>query len=259
MKKEMKTNCAVVVPVHKRWPDDWERRSFAHILDVFAQRPIFLVHPQGVEMDKYLEFPGAENCRAVAFPSSHYLSRQSYNDLLLAPAFYSAFLGYEYILLHHLDAWCFADRIDEFAALRVDYIGCAGVRSGGRMAGGLSLRKTEACLNAGRACATMEGVSALLKARYLSMRDLLTIAKRNVAAPVGRERPYHAEDHFYTFGARILQKDFRPASAEEALRFAFDDGPEELFSQNGEKLPMGCHAFWKDGNWEFWKKHIDIK
>ena len=256
-KVKKKENCAVIVPVHKKWPDEWEKRSFRHLLEVFAQRPVFLVHPQGVSMEKYLEFPGAQDCRAVAFPSSNYISRQTYNDLLLTPAFYSAFMGYEYILVHHPDSWCFKDDLDAFTALGADYIGCAGAGSGGRMAGGLSLRKTYSCLCACRASSTMDGISLLLKARYLSMRDLLTIAKRNMAIPVGAERPYHAEDHFYTFGAPILQDGFRPASPEQALRFAFDDGPEMLLQKSGGALPMGCHAFWKDGNWDFWKKYIE--
>jgi len=250
-------SCAVVVPVHKKWPDEWERRSFAHLLQVYAGRQIYLVHPQGVDMARYMAIDGAQDVRSMAFPSSHYISRSSYNDLLLSQRFYSAFMGYEYILIHHLDAWSFRDDLDRFMALGADYIGCAGAETGGRMAGGLSLRRTYSCLSACRAAATLDGISVLLKSKYLSLRDLTVIAKRNLAIPIGKQRPYHSEDLFFTFGAPILNDSFRVASQEQALRFAFDKGPEKLLAQSGE-LPMACHAFYKDGNWEFWKEHIAL-
>ena len=255
-KLEKKRSCAVVVPVHKMWPDEWERRSFMQILRVYADRPIYLVHPQGVSMSKYMETEGAQDCREMAFPSSHYISRASYNDLLLSTGFYSAFMGYEYILIHHLDAWSFRDELDRFMALGADYIGCASTGLGERMAGGLSLRRTFSCLSACRAAGTLDGISLLLRTKYLSLRDLTAIAKRNLAIPIGKERPYHSEDHFFTFGAPILLDGFRAASREQALRFSFDRGPEMLWAECGGEAPMGCHAFYKDGNWEFWQRHI---
>lgn len=254
---EKKRSCAVIVPVHKQWMDEWERKSFGHLLEVYRDRPVILVHPKGVDMKRYLEIPGAEDCRTAAFASSHYISRQSYNDLLLTPAFYSAFMGYEYILIHHLDAWSFSDDLDRFMALGADYIGCAPAQSGGRMAGGLSLRRTFSCLSACKAAASLDGISLLLKKRYLSLKDIMTIMKRNLAIPIGRERPYHSEDHFFSFGAPILLDSFRAAGEEQALRFAFDEQPERMLARNGGKLPMGCHAFWKNGNWEFWKAYIE--
>ena len=255
---EKKRNCAVIVPVHEQWPEEREKRSFAHLLEVYRDRPVYLVHPQGVDLARYLAVPGAEDCRTIAFASSHYISRSSYNDLLLSPKFYSAFMGYEYILIHHLDAWSFADDLDRFMALGVDYIGCARVHAGDKMAGGLSLRRTFSCLSACRSAATLDGISLLLKKKYLGLRDIVAIAKRNLAIPIGKQRPYHSEDHFYTFGAPILLDGFRAASAEQALRFAFDDEPERLLDRSGGEMPMGCHAFWKNGNWPFWKEHIEL-
>lgn len=254
---EEKQSCVVVVPVHKPWPDAWERGSFAHLLEVYAGRPVCLVHPEGVSMARYLSLPGAQRCRTMAFASMNYISRASYNELLLQPEFYSAFMGYDYILLHHLDAWSFRDDVDSFIELELDYIGAASALPGGKQAGGLSLRRTFSCLRACRAAVRLDGISLLMHSKYLHARDVLAIAKRSMAIPIHEQNPYRAEDHFFTFAAPILDESFRVARPEQARRFGFDVGARSLFEKNRGALPMGCHAFWKDGNWEFWKQYID--
>jgi len=42
----------------------------------------------------------------------------------------------------------------------------------------------------------------------------------------------------------------------EALGFAFENVPEELYKLNNDQLPFGCHAYEKYSP-EFWAKFIE--
>jgi hypothetical protein len=44
----------------------------------------------------------------------------------------------------------------------------------------------------------------------------------------------------------------------KATRFSFEYYPEYLYKLNKELLPFGCHAWYKDCNYIFWKKFITI-
>ena len=65
------------------------------------------------------------------------------------------------------------------------------------------------------------------------------------------------EDDLITNTARKIYPDFKVATAEEAIPFAFECNPEVLYKINNNKLPFGCHAFKKYG-WDFWKEYIYI-
>lgn len=253
---EKKSGCAVVVPIYKEILSAEEKKALAHCLRVFAQRPVMLVHPQGLYLARYKEIIGERECRFLAFPSPNFISRYAYNDMLLSPWFYRAFMGYEYILVHQMDSWVFEDRLDAFTALGLDYIGCAPAREGARQEGGLSLRKTVSCMEACRAAHSLDGISLLLRRRYLTWRDLMSIIKRRMAVPIGRERPYRSEDSFFTFAAPIVLDGFRVAAPEQAARFGFHENPDWLYKKYGA-LPMGCHGYSQNGNSEFWKGRME--
>jgi hypothetical protein len=64
------------------------------------------------------------------------------------------------------------------------------------------------------------------------------------------------EDVFWSYFAQKTLSDFKTAPIEEAVKFAFEMNPSDMFKMNGNKLPFGCHAWWKyDIN--FWKPFIE--
>jgi hypothetical protein len=63
------------------------------------------------------------------------------------------------------------------------------------------------------------------------------------------------EDLFWSFGAPSLQPDFRIASVDEALGFAFEVEPRRAYELAGRRLPFGCHA-WAKYDRAFWEPHL---
>lgn len=250
--------CAVLIPVYRETPDAMERALLSHCLQVFSRRPCLIVHPQGMHLARYEELTRGTACRYVALPSSHFTSPITYNEMLLEPSFYRTFMGYEYILMHQLDSWVFADRLDEFLSLNVDYIGCAPPREQAKQDGGLSLRRTVACMEACKRAHTLDGISLLLRKRYMGLGDLWAIIRRHLALPIDKRRPYRSEDSFFTFAAAICVDGFRVATTEQAMRFGFCENPAWLYRQTGA-LPMGCHAPYGNGHADFWHLHIGIR
>ena len=49
--------------------------------------------------------------------------------------------------------------------------------------------------------------------------------------------------------------EFKVASLEQGLRFAFEASPRTCFEMNGGRLPFGCHA-WGRYDREFWTPHL---
>jgi hypothetical protein len=63
------------------------------------------------------------------------------------------------------------------------------------------------------------------------------------------------EDLFWSLEAPKHDSQFRVASAEVALPFAFEMSPSWCFENNNNKLPFGCHA-WARYDRAFWEQYL---
>ena len=148
----MATKAAVVIPVYKEELNEFEKISLAQVRKVLSNYPLIFLAPEGKT------FSYTENDLILYAPQEFFQSVRTYSDLLTSPAFYRAFLSYEYILIYQLDAFVFSDQMEYFCSLGYDYIGAAWssifrrefiyrdkvykVRVGN---GGFSLRNVKAC------------------------------------------------------------------------------------------------------------------
>ena len=92
---------------------------------MFANRPIAIVAPEGLDLTAYLppESPDACRVRVARFDAGSFRSHSAYNRLLLGAAFYRTFASYEFILIYQLDAFAFRDELAEWCARGYDYVG----------------------------------------------------------------------------------------------------------------------------------------
>jgi hypothetical protein len=139
---------AVVVPLSSRpgLTAD-EEISLRHLDHHLGRYDRWLIAPPGVPAER----PGY---RVRRFPARFFGSMQAHARLLLSPRFYEAFADYRYVLVHHTDALVLADRLEEWCAAGVDYVGAPWIRctelpdlEDPRVGnGGFSLRNVRACL-----------------------------------------------------------------------------------------------------------------
>lgn len=264
---------AVVVPGYARAQFTMDEEvSFRHLEHFLGRYEKFLVVPESLKIKR----PGFQLKR---FPDSYFGSVLAYNKLMLSPTFYRAFSDCQYILIYHLDALVFSDRLLEWCAMDWDYIGAPWLQSsdspwvGTRRVGngGFSLRKVESFLRvlsshkhwidpelywqsiaSGKAWYA-RGLN--LPRKWFKQIRRFNSVQREVKLWPLRPDGTKNEDHFWSDRAVHYNAQFKVAPFEVGLRFAFEVVPRQCFELNQHALPFGCHA-WPRYDRSFWDPYL---
>lgn len=264
----MKKAC-VVIPVYKSQLTSYEQISLLQCIKTLHRYDIFLVIPQRLKAE------WANNTYVLdqqigykTFNDAFFRDIPAYNRLLKWPGFYKAFLEYEFMLIHQLDAFVFTDELDKWCGRNFDTIGAPLFKGHdlankdsvivGQGNGGFCLRKVRSCYDVVRSFRSMkfkrrfEGPAAAFYLRWYRFikHGLLFNWSRYPFQPIINEDLFWAE-----LVPRIFP-DFSVPEPTSAIAFSFEVNPDILFELNGHKLPFGCHAWWKY-DLEFWKKHME--
>lgn len=264
---------AVVVPGYNRaqFTAD-EEISFRHLEHFLGRYDKFLVVPQSLEIER----PGFQLQR---FPDSYFGSAIANAKLMLSPTFYRSFQKYRYILIYQLDALVFSDRLLEWCATDLDYVGAPWMQSRDspwvgtpRVGnGGFSLRKVSSFLRVlssekywidpevywHRISSGKPWYSrwAYLPRKWLKQIKRFNSVKREVELWHLRPDGTRNEDHFWSDEAVRYDAHFKVAPFDVGLRFAFEVVPRQCFELNQHNLPFGCHA-WPRYDRSFWEPHL---
>jgi uncharacterized protein DUF5672 len=267
---------AIAVPLSSRpeltAEEEVSMRHLSHFLGGYDK---YLVAPESASSQR-------DNFKMMRFPEKFFGSAAAHNRLLMWPGFYNAFRDYEYILIYHLDSLVLSDQILQWCKAGFDYIGapwvpCAEtpwVKEAQVGNGGFTLMKVETVLKVLYNRYRQEPASYwsdLLMRNRAHVRPIFWILEklqhlfpdsRLINRPLEdfrkTERPdVHGvnNDYFWSFDAKKYVPEFKVASVEEGMRFAFEAAPRECFERIGRKLPFGCHA-WAKFDRTFWEPHL---
>jgi len=221
------------VPIYKKQLSKSEASSLLQ-LRLLGVQNVTLVCPENLDLSAYLAL--WPEIGIQRFAPQHFVSVQSYNDLVISPTFYTPFASqYDYLLICQLDAFLLSNQIQEFCDQGYDYYGAPWklgfpqyrflinrwpIQIGAKRFhvgnGGLSLRKIDSTLN------LLER-----KAGHIS-------------------KTYLMEDAFFGYWGSV-DPDFQACPPLIAAKFALEMDPEYWMGQTGT-LPMGLHGF------EVWHK-----
>lgn len=273
---------AVVIPVYTEKLSRFELISLENNLAKLHDHRIVFVTPLSFNIQNVLQQISYDcTYSQEEFPTHFFTSTMSYNQLMLSNEFYRRFSAFEFILIAQLDTYVFRDELNSWCAKGYDYIGAPWFEefedstdqsqilpnSGN---GGLSLRKVSSFLKATepkfRPFPTESWDSLWKKYRDMNIFAKAVRFQRIVhryLKPSGwysnvLKNPIMNEDEFFANVVPRLFKWFKVASGTEAVPFAFECQPARLYELNGNKLPFGCHAWWKY-DLEFWKAYIKTK
>ena len=223
----------VVIPIYKERLLLSEKAALEQVRKVLREYDICFMAPE--RMKVFLESKGE---RAKYWADDNFTSRSAYSHLLLTEEFYRCFEAYEYMLIYQLDAFIFADRLQEFCSLGYDYIGApmphwmegVSAKVGN---GGFSLRKISACLD-------------------------VTRNKQEIYNYTGRGEEFEfAEDKFFGYCGYDAQIPFTTPDIKTALSFAVEFDVMRIYRKLSERnLPFGCHAWSKAWYWRIWEPFI---
>lgn len=258
--------CVVVIPIHKESPSEMELISFHQCFKILGDHAIKIIAPKGLNLTKYeAVIPFFE----VVFINPIWQSTiEKYNKLKLSQFFYQLFDDYQFLLTYELDAFVFRDEIFFWCNKGYDYIGSPwfvgydnptteflGVGNSG-----FSLRNVKAMRQAIKKIYINEAAFCPFDKKHRLLFKLFTLfnylliyfgENHTIQRAVHRN-----EDEFIAQIIAKKVKKFNIASIEEAIQFGFEVKPKYLYQINKNRLPMGCHAWWKY-EFEFWKPYIE--
>jgi hypothetical protein len=265
---------AVVVPLSARpqlLPE--ETQSMRHLMHYLARYPKYLVAPSGSGVRR-------DGFETIEFPSKFFGSAAAHNRLLLWPPFYRAFEDFDYILMYHLDSLVLSDELSRWCDAGFDYIGAPWIPCAD-----MPWVKEPRVGNGGFTLMKVDSVLQVLYIRYRQepesyWSDLLTRNGRHLGAlfwvlerleylfprskVIGRplmhwrrsENPRgRNNDQFWSYHASRYKPDFKLATVEEGLQFAFEAAPRKCLELNGGRMPFGCHA-WARYDRAFWEPYL---
>lgn len=255
-----------VVPIY-RWPlSSWEAGCLATLL----QDPpgdVVAVAPEG------LRTPGL-GLPVSTFSPAYFQSRDHYSRFMVSLDFYDRFADTEWLLIFQTDAVWLGGSLAALQGGTADYLGAPWLRTRGVPSsgfsrvgnGGLSLRRVRRfleVLRGGTVAASFLDIFRCIAApdleslpvldRFLKSLRLWRAARRGVEAFAAHYTLN--EDHFWSDRATIFDRDFKVASVEEGLKFAFEEAPRLAFEMNGRQLPLGAHA-WQLHDPDFWYEKV---
>lgn len=269
------SNVAIIIPVYKSELRDKELISFYRACKILYRHPIILVCPEEMDTKTYSDiYP---SLHIENFKNEYFKNVQSYNRLMLSHQFYRRFKKYKYILIYQLDAYIFRDELDFWCSQDYDYIGAPWMegweypdeewRFAGVGNGGFSLRKTKSAFKALHLFNRIEPLNEYWnrhsKVKLGIKSRMYFLIKFILTAFYFRNNSYDSyidynfnEDVFWGLIIKKKMSWYKIPSPEIALKFAFELRPKELYFLNNQKLPMGCHGWYKYDT-KFWEPFIN--
>lgn len=265
---------AILIPLSNRSElTEEEKISMRQLQHHLGDYDKFLIAPDGLELD-------FEGFRIKRFQKKYFGSAAAHGRLLNHPSFYREFDDYKFVFFYHLDSLAFSDQLQEWCRTDLDYVGPPWIkcedspwvdrpRVGN---GGFTLLRVESALRVFNIRyrrmpmtfwldvftrhAPIWSIRLLEKFQdrfpnFELVNSLMTEWREiNDPAPNNRNN-----DIFWSDLANYFMPEFKVATVEEGLRFAFEVSPKTCLELNGGKMPFGCHA-WAKYDRKFWEPFI---
>lgn len=238
------TSLIILIPVYKPKPDALEILSLDVSIAALGRHELCFIYPRGMNLEFYTS--RYLNVSGIEFEPESFASVQGYSRLLLSPDFYARFASYEFMLILQTDAVVLRDELDYWCDQPFDYVGAPWPDG------------VELMVNLDRFAGDKgHRVRALVGNGGLSLRRI------NKCVALIQEFPQAAnyfvqsgssEDLFFGFMG-VLSSDFVLPNEMTASLFSMELKPSLYYATNGNRLPMGGHAWWKYEP-KFWLPHI---
>lgn len=278
----MKKVC-VAISVTQKISLQREIVSLKQALKIFQNYPIIFICPQHFDealLDEYMHLHPDISFKKF---DSRYSGSSMVNSLLLTELFFYESFDYEYMMTHHLDAYAFRDELEYWCNQGFDFIGAPwAFIENGKLGfhqntgnSGFCLKNIEKIRQVMLQKITFRNALKLKKMsnKYLMEKKeygffknfsnyLKFYLKFAFKKPAFYEVSQYLfrldipeEDSIFAFAFPKIFMDFKVAKANEAIPFAFEACPREIYEINGRKLPFGCHAYHRFAP-DFWQKFI---
>lgn len=251
--KSSSPSVCIVVPVYRSALPPREAMSLAQCTRVLGHYPIAFVKPQSLNIDPLLKrCPGA---RVESFEDEFFRGVDGYNRLMLSDPFYGRFSTHEFMLIHQLDAYVFADELAHWCSQSFDYLGAPWITRERiefpskafllkqRLYQMLDVRNRDDGFLHRAQYGYIGGNGGFSLRRISRMREAL--AQCAAQLPAYRQRAHHThnEDVFFCVEANRRKTLIRLAPFRVALQFSWETHPAVARALMPGRLPFGCHGW----------------
>jgi len=224
----------IIIPIYTEKSSFFEKKSIKQCVKIFGNRDITLVAPANLNLQNYLKI---HPFKVETFDAEYFSNIQSYNQLLLSPAFYERFSAYSFILIYQSDAFVFRDELEDWCRKNYDFIGAPVPEQAYEILyneeilknihhvpayignGGFSLRKIE----------TFKQITGTFKNDIEFLRE-------------------HKINEDVIFCILLEKANMKLPGSNEAKYFSIDAFPKATFESMNNHLPFGCHGWFKKDN-----------
>jgi hypothetical protein len=261
---------AVVVPVSDRSLTADEEISLRHLTHYLSRYDKYALVPKG----RPFSYPALE---VMTLPKRFFGSFEAHTRMQLSEEFYAWFGAYRYILMYHLDALVLSDRLSDWCSMDLDYIGAPWIPCDDT-----PWVRTPAVGNSGFALMNVQSFLAVMRSKrpsvnpdeywkefavlpvhrrirhlprkYLKRLPVFNSVRWEMRRWLTQSRGLGA-DYFWSQEAKKYLPEFKVASVEQGLEFAFEAAPRLCFELNRRRLPFGSHA-WARYDRAFWEPYL---
>ena len=265
----------IVIPVYKAALSEKEEKSLLQCFRILYKYPISFFMLDALHAEYYKQLAEKNNIeyQEERFHAKYFASLDGYNRLMLTKEFYERYASYEYMLIYQPDAYVFSDELLYWCSQNYDFIGAPSVGEhydtvfSNKLVvgnGGFSLRKINTFIQAFDCKKNLFPVKEIIN-RYAVFKKpwtriplllLMIFGFRNKFSYIAANWKYPEDDFWSKYLCRTNWPLSKP-EPETAVKFAFERFPSSLYEINGQKLPFGCHGWYRYEYEEFWKKFIE--
>ncbi len=228
--------------------------------NILSNYDIFLIYPSKIDISRYYDF--IPSLKSLPVNDCWMSSLKSYNKMMMSGCIFSTLTGYSHVLIHEPDAIVLRDDLREWCKKPYDYIGApwfagydkatinSSLLSGGNF--GLSLHNLSSVQRVLNSSLRWYPYSAILGDFFSFAYGDFKRAKRGTKAMFdggllrGAHKIYYKNcDRFWSELVPLIDKGFRVAPVDEALRFSWEVLPRRCMELNGGQLPFGLHKWYK--------------
>ncbi len=255
----------VVIPVYKNTLSHHEIVALTQCMRVLGHYPMALVCPVSLNVSALTQQFPVSIIRT--FDDSFFTDVQAYNRLMLSVAFYEAFITFEFVLIHQLDAFVFRDELADWCRRRYDYIGAPWLRDRDftgwydeawfglkrRIATLLDLKKADGVTPREIVSLNKVGNGGLSLRRVSVLLRVLQQHQHQLETYVNQPLHQYNEDVFFSIEVNRYWPRLRVPDFRMAMQFAVEFYPERAVeTYNKGQLPFGCHA-WNIHGTAYWR------
>lgn len=261
----------VAIINHKEILTAEEKISLEQCIKKLGKYPLWMIVPQKLNTKNIeIDFPTLKFLRIA---DKYLKDYRAFNRFKINPFIYNFFRDYKFLLYYELDAFIFTDLIVEWCSLDLDYIGAPWLKVDedekieftGVGNGGFSLRKISSHLKVLNEYARLESVHDIIASwKRFNLNGKIRYAPKTFLRLIGLKGNTcwffndwaENEDIFWSMQVPVVVKWFKVASPSLAMKFSFELNPHLLYRMNNYELPLGCHAWYRPGQIEFWRPFI---